>query len=97
MATTGTPRGTTTSTGADPLWQNLADALNALIAAGRFPHFHNLYGPVNNWQYQPYVTADAYAHAPWVVFDLATEEFTVSSRERTLNGEHSRRPPRKRT
>ncbi|HLU97242.1 MAG TPA: hypothetical protein VKZ89_10415 [Thermobifida alba] len=92
-----TTTGTTTGTGAgtDLLWQNLADALNALIAAGQFPDLHNLYGPLNDWQHQPYVTA-ARADAPWVVFDLSTRQFTVSSRERTLSGEHTASTRRKR-
>ncbi|MGX1886785.1 hypothetical protein [Streptomyces sp. NPDC055287] len=99
-STTGTGTGTTTGTGTgigtDPLWQNLADALNALIAAGRFPDFHDLYGTRNDWQHQPYATTASHADAPWVVFDLSARQFTVSSRERTLSGEHSQRPPRKR-
>jgi hypothetical protein len=97
MATTShTPdAGTTTATSTDPLWQNLADALNDLIAAGRFPYFHDLYGTRNDWQHQPYVTA-SHAHAPWVVFDWSTRQFTVSSRERALSGEHSASSPRKR-
>lgn len=85
-----------TATGPDVLWQHLADALNALIDAGQFPDFHNLYGARNGWQYQPYATDDARADASWVVFDLATRRFTVSSRERTLSGEHSRRSRRTR-
>jgi hypothetical protein len=97
MATTShTTTGTATGTGTDPMWQNLADALNALINAGQFPDFHNLYGPINDWQFQPYATADAHADAPWVVFDLADRRFTVSSRERTLSGEHFRSSRRKR-
>ncbi|MFE1785283.1 hypothetical protein ACFW9F_22600 [Streptomyces sp. NPDC059506] len=87
---------TTTSTDAGALWQNLADALNALIAAGQFPDFHNLYGPHNHWQHQPYASTPTRADAPWVVFDLTTRQFTVSTRERTLGGEHYRRPSRKR-
>ncbi|MFC8021945.1 hypothetical protein [[Kitasatospora] papulosa] len=93
---TGTGTGTTTGTGTDPLWQNLTDALNDLIAAGLFPHFHDLYGTRNNWQHQPYASTAARAHAPWVVFDLSTRQFTVSSRERTLSGEHSASTRRKR-
>ncbi|MGW6145352.1 hypothetical protein [Streptomyces sp. NPDC055140] len=84
MATTPT----TTDTG--DLWQNLADALNALIDARQFPHFHDLYGTRNNWQPQPYASTAARTDAPWVVFDLSTRQFTVSSRERALNGEHGR-------
>lgn len=97
--TTGTGTGTgtgTTGSGTDPLWQNLADALNDLIAAGLFPHFHDLYGTRNDWQHQPYASTAARAHAPWVVFDLSTRQFTVSSRERTLSGEHSASTRRKR-
>lgn len=37
-------------------WQNLADALNALIAAGHTPAFHNLNGSANDWRHQPYVS-----------------------------------------
>jgi hypothetical protein len=81
----------TTPSGSDVLWQNLTDALNALVSAGQFPAFHNLYGPYNNWLHQPYVTTGAHAYAPWVVFDLTTRQFTVSSRERTLSREQSRR------
>ncbi|MEU5196048.1 hypothetical protein AB0G86_18660 [Streptomyces scabiei] len=81
-----------TSADGDVLWQNLSDALNALVDAGHFPDLHNLYGPLNDRQYQPYATDDSHADAPWVVFDLATRQFTVSSRERVRNGEHSRRP-----
>ncbi|MER6432155.1 hypothetical protein ABT272_31205 [Streptomyces sp900105245] len=61
------------------LWQNLADALNALVNAGQSPHFHNLYGTGNDWQHQPYATGSR-TDAPWVVLDLATRRFTVSSR-----------------
>ncbi|MFI6278036.1 hypothetical protein [Streptomyces sp. NPDC050988] len=86
----------TTATGTDVLWQNLTDALNALIDSGQFPAFHNLNGPYNNWQHQPYATDDAHADAPWVVFDLTARQFTVSSRERTRSGEHSRRPRKRR-
>ncbi|KOV94620.1 MULTISPECIES: hypothetical protein [unclassified Streptomyces] len=89
----GTPNATADT---DVLWQNLTDALNALIAAGQFPDFHNLYGPLNDWQHQPYASTAAHAHAAWVVLDLSTRRFTVSSRERALSGEHSRRPPRNR-
>ncbi|MFD7867021.1 hypothetical protein [Streptomyces sp. NPDC059783] len=98
--TTGTTTGTTgttgTGSGTDPLWQNLADALNALITAGSFPHFHDLYGTRNDWQHQPYASTAATAHDPWVVFDLSTGQFTVSSQQRTLSGEHSARTMRKR-
>ncbi|MFD8900549.1 hypothetical protein [Streptomyces ardesiacus] len=95
--TTGTSTtGTGTGSGTDPLWQNLADALNALIAAGLFPHFHDLYGTRNDWQHQPYASTAAHAHAPWVVFDLSTRQFTVSSREWTLSGEHTASTRRKR-
>jgi hypothetical protein len=87
---------TTTSREAGALWQNLADALNSLITAGHFPDFHDLYGPRNHWRPQPYVSTPARADAPWVVFDLTTRQFTVSTRERTLSGEHHRRPTRKR-
>ncbi|WP_330342626.1 hypothetical protein [Streptomyces sp. NBC_00557] len=90
---TTTPNSTT---GTDVLWQNLADALNALIDARQLPATHNLYGARNEWQHQPYVTTAAHADAPWVVLDLATGRFTVSSREGALSGEHSRRPRRKR-
>ncbi|MFD5475483.1 hypothetical protein [Streptomyces sp. NPDC127105] len=93
MATTSH---TTTGTGTDPLWQNLADALNALIAAGLFPHFHDLCDTRIDWQHQPYASTAAHAHAPWVVFDLSTRQFTVSSRERPLSGEHSGSTRRKR-
>lgn len=50
---TTAPTTTGPTTGPDVLWQNLADALNALIDARQFPGFHNLYGARNNWQYQP--------------------------------------------
>ncbi|MCX4826314.1 hypothetical protein OG883_45870 [Streptomyces sp. NBC_01142] len=90
MATTPS----TTDTGA--LWQNLADALNALIDARQFPDFHDLYGARNNWQHQPIASTAARSDAPWVVFDLSTRQFTVSSRERVLNGEHGRRNRRSR-
>lgn len=75
------------------LWQNLADALNALVDAGLFPDFHNLKGSRNRRKHQPYVSDDARPDAPWVVFDLTARRFTVSSRERTLSGEHAQRPP----
>ncbi|MEU9761894.1 hypothetical protein AB0D98_19535 [Streptomyces sp. NPDC047987] len=84
-----------TSTDASALWQNLTDVLNSLIAAGQFPDFHDLYGSRNDWQPQPYASTPLHADAPWVVFDLTTRQFTVSTRERTLSGEHHRRPPRK--
>ncbi|MFF3959171.1 hypothetical protein ACFYY1_39155 [Streptomyces sp. NPDC001890] len=74
--------------GTDVLWQNLADALNGLVDAGQFPHFHDLYGTRNDWQYQPYTTA-SHTHAPWVVYDLPTRKFTVTTRERVHAGEHS--------
>ncbi|MFI9018723.1 hypothetical protein ACIGZI_32285 [Streptomyces griseus] len=85
---------TTNSTDVSPvgLWQNLADALNALVTAGQFPHFHDLYGASNHWQHQPFASTAAIADAPWVVFDLATQQFTVSTKERTHAGEHHRRP-----
>ncbi|KNE81396.1 hypothetical protein AB0B04_18815 [Streptomyces xinghaiensis] len=95
MATTSHTT-TGTGTGTDLLWQNLADALNALIAAGQFPDFHDLYGTRNDWRHQPYATAHSHADAPWVVFDLSTRQFTVSSRERTVSGEHSGGTRRKR-
>lgn len=88
---TCTPNTTTGTLGTGALWQNLADALNALVDAGQFPDFHNLKGSRNNQQYQPYAADDARPDAPWVVFDLTTRRFTVSSRGRTLSGEHSRR------
>ncbi|MGA5202767.1 hypothetical protein [Streptomyces variegatus] len=75
------------------LWQNLADALNALGAAGQFPAFHDLYGTVNGWRRQPYAST-ARADSPWVVLDLGTRQYTVSTRGRVLSGEHS--PDRKR-
>lgn len=92
-----TPEPTTTDspnpgTSTNVLWQNLTNALNALIDAGQIPEFHNLHGPYNNWQYQPYATG-ARADAPWVVRDLTTRRFTVTSRERTLSGEHFRQAP----
>jgi hypothetical protein len=77
-----------TSTDINVLWQNLADALNALIDAGQVPYFHDLYGSRNDWRHQPYATG-SYANAPWVVLDLATRKFTVSSRERTLTRQHT--------
>ncbi|MFM9452483.1 hypothetical protein [Streptomyces europaeiscabiei] len=86
---------TTPNPAPDTLWQNLTDALNALVAAGRFPAFHNLYGTDNNWQHQPYVTS-SHANAPRVVYDLTTGTYTVTTRERTLNGEHTRRKRRSR-
>lgn len=88
MATTPNPDPT-------PLWQNLTDALNALVAAGHHPDFHNLYGSVNRWQYQPFATS-SHADSPWVVWDMRDRQYTVTTRERTLAGEHSRRPRRKR-
>lgn len=93
MATTSHTTGIGTG---NPLWQSLADALNDLIAAGLFPDFHDLYGTRNDWQHQPYASTAAHAHAPWVVFDLSTRQFTVSSRERTHSGEHSASSRRKR-
>ncbi|MEV4868525.1 hypothetical protein [Streptomyces syringium] len=87
---------TTTSTDASALWQNLADALNSLLAAGQFPDFHDLHGSRNHWQPQPYISTSTHADAPWVVFDLNTRQFTVSTRARALGGEHHRRPSRKR-
>ncbi|MER6922557.1 hypothetical protein [Streptomyces spiralis] len=91
--TDGSPATTASS---DVPWQNLADALNALVDAGQFPHFHDLYGARNDWQHQPCANAGAHGDTPWVVFDLATRQFTVSSRERALSGDHFRqpRPPR---
>ncbi|MFE4304809.1 hypothetical protein ACFRR6_01835 [Streptomyces sp. NPDC056891] len=85
---TTTPRISTAkgTTDTDLLWQNLAAALNALIDAGQFPQFHNLYGTRNNWQHQPYASTAAHADSPWVVFDLSVRQFTVSSRERTQSG-----------
>ncbi|MEU6421268.1 hypothetical protein [Streptomyces spiralis] len=44
--TDGSPATTASS---DVPWQNLADALNALVDAGQFPHFHDLYGARNDW------------------------------------------------
>ncbi|WP_328427872.1 hypothetical protein [Streptomyces sp. NBC_00443] len=79
----------------DP-WQALADALNVLVEAGQFPDFHDLYGGVNGWRHQPYASTPARAHAPWVVLDLGTRKFTVSTRERVLGGEHSPRRKRRR-
>lgn len=52
--TPASPAPNTTST--DVLWQNLADALNALADTGYIPHFHNLYGPYNDWRHQPCAT-----------------------------------------
>ncbi|MFJ9580869.1 hypothetical protein ACIRQF_31330 [Streptomyces sp. NPDC101191] len=87
---------TTTSpddaSGPDVLCQNLTDALNALVDAGQFPDFHNLYGPYNDYRHQPYVIVGSRADAPWIVLDLTTRQFTMSSREQTLSGEHPRRP-----
>ncbi|MFE5406814.1 hypothetical protein ACFQ9Z_37095 [Streptomyces sp. NPDC056580] len=91
--TTAPPKTNGPAAGADVLWHNLTDALNALASAGQFPHFHNLYGPRNDWQHQPYITS-AHPYAPWVLYDLATGKFTVSDRERALSGEHSQRPRR---
>lgn len=90
--------------GADPdpatrrttLWRNLADVLNALRAEGLAPAFHNLSGAANRWQHQPVVTSSLHAHAPWVVLDTATDEYVLTTRERAVGGEHSRRPRRKR-
>ncbi|MET7490528.1 hypothetical protein [Streptomyces sp. NPDC005538] len=95
---TTTGAATTTGTDADAvdLWQDLADALNALIDAGQFPDFHDLYGSRNDWQPQPYASTSLHADAPWVVFDLSTRRFAVSTRERTLNGEHARHGGRSR-
>ncbi|MBL1109869.1 hypothetical protein JK361_35765 [Streptomyces sp. 5-8] len=55
----------------DALWQNLTDALNALVEAGQFPDFHDVYGPYNDWQHQPYASAVSHAEAPWVVSELS--------------------------
>lgn len=85
-----------TTSGTGVLWQDLADALNALVDAGQFPNFHDRYGSRNEWRHQPYANASSPADAPWVVFDLAARQFTVSSRARVLSGEHSRRPRTKR-
>ncbi|MER7195940.1 hypothetical protein [Streptomyces flaveolus] len=38
--------------------------------------------------------AGQFAHAPWVVLDLTARRFTVSSRERTLTGDHLQQPRR---
>ncbi|MEV6676256.1 hypothetical protein AB0N09_05215 [Streptomyces erythrochromogenes] len=57
--------------------------------SGLTPDVHNLNGPQNNWQHQPYASTAAHADSPWVVFDLSARQFAVSSRERTHNGEHS--------
>ncbi|MFJ4700454.1 hypothetical protein ACIP5N_22255 [Streptomyces sp. NPDC088768] len=84
---------TTTKPDTAALWQDLADALNALADAGLHPDFHDRYGPSNNWQHQPYVSSDV-GNGPWVVFDLRERAYTVTTRERTLAGEHSR--PRRR-
>ncbi|MFZ4160475.1 hypothetical protein ACOZDE_18890 [Streptomyces griseoincarnatus] len=78
------------------LWSALADVLNALAAAGRHPAFHDLSGSANGWAHQPYVSSSAHAHTPWVVWDLAARRYVVTTRERALSGEHSRRPRRKR-
>ncbi len=88
MATT--PHTTTGTDSADRLWQNLADALNALINARLFPAFHDLYGGRNDWQHQPYASTAVRGDAPWAIYDLSTRQFTVSSRERALDGEHAR-------
>ncbi|MFI1312517.1 hypothetical protein ACH4TS_20585 [Streptomyces albidoflavus] len=77
------------------LWQDLADALNALIAANLHPDFHDLYGTGNNWQHQPFASGN-FGNSPWVVFDLRERAYTVTTRERTLTGEHSRPRRRKR-
>lgn len=77
------------------LWQNLADALNALADAGLHPDFHDRYGTRNNWQHQPYASS-SHGNSPWVVFDLRERAYTVTTRERTLAGEHSRPRRRKR-
>ncbi|MER5889695.1 hypothetical protein ABT160_38210 [Streptomyces sp. NPDC001941] len=97
------PTGATASTrvtgvvGVDPavLWQDLADALNALITAGHTPAFHNRYGSRNHWQHQPYLSTPLHSDAPWVVFDLARRSFVVSTRADTLRGTHDRRPRRR--
>ncbi|MBK3639036.1 hypothetical protein JHN52_40710, partial [Streptomyces sp. MBT97] len=89
--------------GADPdptarrttLWRNLADVLNALVAERQFPAFHNLSGSANGWWHQPVITSSA-TDAPWVVLDTATREYVVTTRERAVGGEHSRKPRRKR-
>ncbi|MET8608913.1 hypothetical protein ABZV92_35815 [Streptomyces rubiginosohelvolus] len=77
------------------LWQNFTDALNALVAAGLHPDFHDRYGTANNWQHQPYAHSN-HGDSPWVVFDLREREYTLTTRERTLAGEHSRPRRRKR-
>ncbi|WP_328973311.1 hypothetical protein [Streptomyces sp. NBC_00239] len=77
------------------LWQNLADALNALVGAELHPDFHDRYGSGNNWQHQPYASGN-HGNSPWVVFDLRERAYTVTTRERTLAGEHSRPRRRKR-
>ncbi|MGW1290862.1 hypothetical protein ACWD4N_46780 [Streptomyces sp. NPDC002586] len=77
----------------DALWRNLADALNALCAAGQHPDFHDLYGARNGWRRQPF-TSSTSANAPWVVFDLSTRQYVVTSRERTVSGEYPRRKRR---
>ncbi|WP_217226099.1 hypothetical protein [Streptomyces anulatus] len=76
------------------LWQNLTDALNALVAAGLHPDFHNHYGTRNSWQHQPFASSNG-GNSPWVVFDLRERAYTVTTRERTLAGEHSRQPRRR--
>ncbi|MCG7528562.1 hypothetical protein MHW47_29485 [Streptomyces sp. OfavH-34-F] len=76
------------------LWHNLADALNAL-AAGLHPDFHDHYGPENNWRHQP-VVSSSHGSSQWVVLDQREGEYTVTTRERTLAGEHSRPRRRKR-
>ncbi|MFE0778062.1 hypothetical protein [Streptomyces sp. NPDC058861] len=96
MTTNNTHTSATTAPGTGPLWQDLTDALNALIAAGQFPNFRNLYGPGNDWQHQPYASTPFHTYAPWVVFDLSTRQFTLSTRERTLGGEHFASARRKR-
>ncbi|MFJ3182338.1 hypothetical protein ACIPJN_28655 [Streptomyces sp. NPDC086796] len=86
---------TTTTPDTAALWHNLADALNALAAAGLHPDFHDRYGTSNNWQHQPYASGN-HGNSPWVVFDLRERQYTVTTRERTLAGEHSRPRRRKR-
>ncbi|WP_274036760.1 hypothetical protein [Streptomyces sp. MMBL 11-1] len=78
-----------------PLWQNLKGALNALVAAGVHPDFHDRYGTANNWQHQPYASSSN-GDGPWVVFDLRERVYTVTTRERTLAGERPRPRRRKR-
>ncbi|MER8120696.1 hypothetical protein [Streptomyces sp. NPDC094031] len=79
----------------EALWQNLARALNDLVAAGLHPSFHDRYGTENNWRRQPYASGN-HGNSPWVVFDLRERAYTVTTRERTLAGEHSRPRRRKR-